>query len=79
MKKRARFRIGQHVQSAADPTETFVIRRSLVPECIYFGANRWWTKNELQALGPKRWDTWDSKMGQRDDAGARMHPERTGR
>jgi hypothetical protein len=53
VKKRARFRIGQHVQSSADPTETFVIRRSLVSERIYFGANRWWTKNELQALGAR--------------------------
>jgi hypothetical protein len=39
------------VQSAEDPTQTSVIRRSLVPERIYFGLNRWWTKNELQALG----------------------------
>jgi len=44
------FRIGQRVQVAADPSQTFTIRQSKQPERIYFGANRWWTKNELQAL-----------------------------
>jgi hypothetical protein len=45
------FRIGQRVQSAEDVSRVFVIRKSRKPERIYFGANRWWTKNELQPLG----------------------------
>ena len=48
-----RFRVGQTVQSVYDPTHTFVIDRSLVPERIFHekGSGRWWTKNELQTLG----------------------------
>ena len=45
------FRIGQRVQSAEDVSRVFVIRKSRIPGRIYFGANRWWTKNELQAIG----------------------------
>jgi hypothetical protein len=45
------FRIGQRVQSAEDVSRVFVIRKSRKPGRIYFGANRWWTKNELQPLG----------------------------
>src|SRR5215472_11332218 len=39
--KGKRFRIGQRVQSACDPSQTFIVRKSRVPERIYFGANRW--------------------------------------
>lgn len=50
---RKKFRVGQRVQLASDPTHTFVIDRSLVPERIYRekGSNRWYTKSELQRLG----------------------------
>ena len=58
MRSKKKFRIGQRVQLACDPSETFVIRKSRIPERIYFGANRWWTRNELQALGtPENPDT----------------------
>lgn len=46
-----KFRTGQRVQLASDPAQTFVIDRSMVPERIYYAANRWWTKDELQRLG----------------------------
>jgi hypothetical protein len=45
------FRVGQRVQSAEDVSRVFVIRKSQIPARIFFGANRWWTKNELQAIG----------------------------
>jgi len=53
MKRKANFRVGQHVQSIYDASHTFVIDRSAVPDRIYHekGSNRWWTKNELQAVG----------------------------
>ena len=51
MRSKKNFRIGQRVQSAEDVSHTFVIRKSRIPERIYFGANRWWTKNELQPSG----------------------------
>ena len=53
MKNKSRFRVGQCVQLASDPTLTFVIDRSLVPERIFHekGSNRWYTKSELQRLG----------------------------
>ncbi|HWY05309.1 MAG TPA: hypothetical protein VNY24_00510 [Candidatus Acidoferrales bacterium] len=48
-----KFRVGQKVQSVFDPTHTFVIDKSRVPERIYHekGSDRWWTRNELQRLG----------------------------
>lgn len=53
MGRKNKFRIGQRVQLASDPTHTFVIDRSLVPERIFRekGSNRWWTKNEMQPFG----------------------------
>ena len=53
MRNKSRFRVGQRVQLASDPTHTFVIDKSVVPERIFHekGSNRWWTKNELQAVG----------------------------
>lgn len=53
MRNKSRFRVGQRVQLASDPTHTFVIDRSLVPERIFRekGSHRWWTKSELQHLG----------------------------
>jgi hypothetical protein len=52
-KSRKEFRVGQTVQSVYDPTHTFVIDRSRVPERIFHekGSNRWWTRNQLQHLG----------------------------
>jgi hypothetical protein len=51
--KARKFRIGQTVQSIYDPTHTFVIDQSRIPEPVYHekGSNRWWTQNELQRLG----------------------------
>ena len=46
-----RFRVGQTVQSVYDATHTFAIDKSIVPERIFHGSNRWWTRNELQRLG----------------------------
>ena len=53
MRRKNKFRIGQRVQLASDPTHTFVIDKSLVPERIFHekGSDRWWTRNELQHLG----------------------------
>lgn len=53
MRRSAKFRVGQRVQSASDPTHTFVIDKSLIPERIYHekGSDRWWTRNELQPFG----------------------------
>lgn len=53
MKRRKKFRVGQRVQSAYDPTHVFVIDRSRLPQRIYHekGSARWWTKNELQRFG----------------------------
>ena len=52
-KSKKRFRTGQQVRSVYDPTHTFVIDKSAVPERIFHekGSNRWWTKTELQHLG----------------------------
>lgn len=50
-KRVKRFRTRQRVRSASEPELVFVIERSAVPDRIYYGANRWWTKNEIQALG----------------------------
>jgi hypothetical protein len=51
--RKSKFRVGQTVQSAYDPTHRFVIDESQVPERIYHekGSNRWWTRSELQRLG----------------------------
>ncbi len=54
MKKIAKkFRVGQTVQTVYDPTHTFEIDKSAVPERIFNekGSNRWWTRSELQRLG----------------------------
>lgn len=53
MRRGKKFRVGQRVQLASDPTHAFVIDKSLVPERIYRekGSHLWWTKNELQRLG----------------------------
>ena len=52
-KHKKKFRVGQKVQSAFDPTHVFIIDKSRVPERIYHekGSDRWWTRNELQRLG----------------------------
>src|SRR5215469_15161887 len=46
-----KFRVRQRVRSASEPDLVFVIEHSAVPDRIYYGANRCWTKNEIQALG----------------------------
>ena len=48
-----KFRVRQRVQSIYDASHTFVIDRSALPARIFHekGSNRWWTKNELQAIG----------------------------
>jgi hypothetical protein len=52
------FRVRQRVRSASEPELVFVIERSSLPDRIYYGADRWWTKNEIQALGePENPDT----------------------
>ena len=52
-KNKKKFRVGQTVQSIYDPTHTFVIDKSAVPERIFHekGSDRWWTRNELQRVG----------------------------
>ena len=49
--KGKKFRKWMKVRSIYEPELVFVIERSAVPDRIYYGANRWWTKNEIQALG----------------------------
>ena len=49
--KGKKFRKGMKVRSIYEPELVLVIERSAVPDRIYYGANRWWTKNEIQALG----------------------------
>ena len=59
-KRKKKFRIGQHVQSVYDASHTFIIDKSRIPDRIFHekGSNRWWTKNELQAIGePENPDT----------------------
>lgn len=52
MKSRKRFRVGQRVRSVYDRQRAFVIDKSIVPARLYHekGSDRWWTKNELEAI-----------------------------
>jgi hypothetical protein len=73
---KAKFRVGQTVQSIYDAKYTFVIDRSVVPERIFRekGSNRWWTRNELQCLGAPENPATSIRLNGKDQMRV-MHPE----
>jgi hypothetical protein len=52
-KRRKKFRTGQSVCSVYDPQRKFRIDKSVKPERLFHeeGSDRWYTRNELRAIG----------------------------